>query len=96
MVSPVITPARPRGVGDYCAGRGANQPARNRSAGRAAGQTTDKRTAAATNQCAAQNPILPAVRSPGKRQGHHNHDQYVAHLFLLSGANDPTLRNKAI
>jgi hypothetical protein len=84
MVSPIIAPARPRSVGDYRAGRGANQPACNRSAGRAASQTTYKRAAAATNQCAAQNAILPAVCTPRKRQCHHNHDQCVAHLLLLS------------
>jgi HlyD family secretion protein len=35
-VSPIIAPTRPRNVGDNRAGRGANQPARNRSAGRVA------------------------------------------------------------
>jgi hypothetical protein len=49
MVSPIVTIARPRSVSDYRAGRGANQSARKRSAGRAASQATDKRAGAATD-----------------------------------------------
>ena len=57
MVSPIVTIARPRSVSDYRAGRGANKPARKRSAGRVASQPADKRAGATTNQCAACDPI---------------------------------------
>lgn len=81
VVPPIIAPAWSRSVGDYCASSSANQSACNRSAGRAASQTADKRAAASTNQCAAQNAILPAIRTPRKYQRHHSHDKCVAHLL---------------
>jgi hypothetical protein len=59
MVPIIIAPTRPHSVGDNRAGRGANQPARNRSAGRVASQAADKRAGAATDQCAAQHAIVP-------------------------------------
>jgi hypothetical protein len=83
MVSPIIAPTRPRSVGDNRASSGANQPARNRSASRAASQTADKRAGAATDQCAAQNAILPAVRTPSEHQCYRNHNQCLAHLLVL-------------
>jgi hypothetical protein len=84
VMPPIIAPARSHSVGDYCAGSGANQSACDRSAGRAASQTADKRAAASTNQCAAQNAILAAIRAPRKYQRHHSHDECVAHLLFLS------------
>jgi hypothetical protein len=84
MFSPIITPAWSCSVSDNRARSGANQPARDRSAGRTASQAADKRATAATDQCTAQNAILPAVRTPAERQCHDNYDEYVTHLLLLN------------
>ena len=85
MVSPIVTIARPRSVSDYRAGRGANKPARKRSAGRVASQPADKRAGATTNQCAACDPIVhpTAARTPGEQKRKSNHDEGMAHVLLL-------------
>jgi hypothetical protein len=97
MVSPIVTIARPRSVSDYRAGRGANQPARKRSAARVASQAADKRAGTATDQCAAQYTIIvPPIRTPSERQCHCNHDQCLAHPLPLSNWYSPPKRDQVI
>ena len=86
MFPPIIAPARSRSVGNNRARCSADQPAGNCGASRPAGQATDKRAAAATDQCTAENPILSrAARTPCERQSHCNHDQDAVDLLLLCG-----------
>ena len=79
MVPPIITPPRSRRVSDNRAGHGADQTARNRSAGRLANQAADKCASAATDQSAAQHAVVPSVRTTKERQRHRNGDECLAH-----------------
>jgi len=97
MVSPIIAPARPHGISDNRAGCGANQTARDGSAGSLAGQAANKCACAAADQCATQNAILPSIRTTSERQCHCNHDKTLAYLLLIAieanntaHATDPT------
>jgi hypothetical protein len=91
MVPPIVAPARPRGIGNNRAGCGANQPAREGSAGSLASQAADKCACAATDQRATHNAILPPIRTTGERQCHCNHDKTLAYLRLIPiEANDTT------
>jgi len=79
MVPPIIAPTRPRSVGDNRAGCGANQTARERSAGCLASQAADKGAGAATDQRATEYAIVGPIRTPSERQCHRNHNHCQAH-----------------
>jgi hypothetical protein len=85
VLAPIIAPAGSRSVGDNCARCGANQPTCNGSTSRPAGQTTNKRATAATDQCAACDPIVhpTAARTPGEQKCQSNYDEGAAHLLLF-------------
>jgi hypothetical protein len=85
VLAPIIAPAGSRSVGDNCARCGANQPACNRSTSRSAGQTTNKRATAATDQCAASDPIVhpTAARTPGEQKHQSDYDEGMAHALLF-------------
>jgi hypothetical protein len=83
MVPPIIAPARPRGIRNNRAGCGANQTARDGSAGSLASQAADQCACAAADQRATQNAILPPIRTTGERQCHCNHDKTLAYLILI-------------
>ena len=85
MVSPIIAPAGSCSVGYNCARCGTNQPTSNRSTSRPTGQTTNKCATAATDQCAAYDPIVhpTAARTPGEQKRQSNHDEGMAHVLLF-------------